>query len=97
MNVATQATHVIAEDDLRDWMESHGLDYRDCQHASIEIGYQCAWLDVEFIKRNAEGKPYGVRGPHGSEIATGHAVIPLASWPRLTRVREPREFDEDMP
>ena len=102
MTVVTQATHVIALDDLRKWLEQHGLDINDCTHASIEIGRQqgadiCAWLDVEFVKYDGEGKPYAVRGPHGSQIATGHAVIPLASWPRLTRVREPREFDEDMP
>jgi hypothetical protein len=79
-------------------MESHGLDYRDCRHASIEIGYQqgngpnvCAWLDVEFVKRNGEGKPYAVRGPHGSEIATGHALLPLHSWPKLTEVVQNRD------
>jgi hypothetical protein len=97
-----QTTHYIAVDDLREWMAGYGVTIEDVKHASIEIGHQsgpnvCAWLDVEFVKRNADGKPYAVHGSHGKEIATGHAVIPLASWPRLTRVREPREFDEDMP
>jgi hypothetical protein len=89
-----QATHVIADEDLREWMAGYGIDLYDVKHASIEIGYQsgpnvCAWLDVEFVKRNAEGKPYAVHGPHGSEIATGHSVIALHSWPKLTEVAPP--------
>jgi hypothetical protein len=86
-----QATHGIANEDLRDWMANYGIDIYDVKHASIEIGYQsganvCAWLDVELVKRNAEGKPYAVHGPHGKEIATGHSVIPLCSWPKLTEI-----------
>ena len=88
-----QATHFITAEDLRKWMAGYGIDIYDVRHASIEIGYQsapnvCAWLDVEFVKRNAEGKPYAVHGPHGQEIATGHSVIPLDSWPKLTEVEK---------
>jgi hypothetical protein len=92
VTVITKASHFIALEDLKEWIESYGLILEDCKHASIEIGYQhgpeiSAWLEVEFIKRNGAGKPYGVRGPSGeTEIATGLVSVPLHSWPKLSAI-----------
>jgi hypothetical protein len=43
------------------------IDLYDVRHTSVEIEYQSgpnvrAWLDIEFVKRNAEGKPCAVQG-----------------------------------
>lgn len=87
MNTQTKA--LVLNDDLRSWLEEHGLELRWMKRATINIGANAkgarVWLDAEFYKLNEDGnlylKPGGV-----NEAVTGFISVPLKSWPPLTLV-----------
>ena len=98
--IATQATHVITQDEARSWLADHGFDISDVSEATIRIGSSYgwagadrvhqinAWLDITWYKRDGQGQRYTDHTePDG--VAIGTASIPLSSLPRLTPV-DPR-------
>lgn len=90
--VAHQASHLIARDELAQWLAEHGVDISQVVEARIEIGRNrsqgkiWAWLDVEFCLLNDRGERY--RAGDTDDPAMGHSTIPLRSWPQLTPVAD---------
>jgi hypothetical protein len=95
VSVEHQATHIVTLADATQWLAEHGLNIEHTQEAVIRIDGSgpdhhstCAWLDATFYKLDGRGELYSDSAT--GDAATGHATIPLASFPRLTPV-PPRE------
>lgn len=84
MNV--QATHIFAPEDLRAWLDEHGLDADQIRDITIHIENTGqgvgAWAHVTWYKRDAVGNRY-FEFTYPTEAATGEADLPLRSLPRL--------------
>lgn len=99
--IENRPSHFIELAEVKRWLGEYGLDPSDIRDIRIEIGRDyrnsgdvgvVAWLDVTFYLHDTHGAryPIGVRyAGLGGEAATGHATIPLRSFPALTPVPIP--------
>jgi hypothetical protein len=89
--VEMQTKALILNDDLRPWIEEHGLVMKYVRSASIQIrpdGRGAAvWLEAQFYKLDDKGEIYVEYTPEPM-AAMGTCSIPLKSWPPLTLVEE---------
>lgn len=95
-----QATHLIGSDDLKSWLNEHGVDARDVVSASVRIDRGCkpgsyvsddalvvsAFLDLVLYMRDVDGALIVA----GDDVAQRAVSVPLRSWPTL---RDPELFD----